>query len=93
MKEYNLEFKLGNCALYTYKTDYSETCFTFDSDLKIVDIVQYRFILNPGVSSLPENEDDYDIRHSCKYGHWQVQPTCLSEYDIEFIHDACKRLF
>lgn len=78
-------------ATYGYKTEYDKLYFHFDKELKTVGISYMRFIRK-------NNDDDWttqdkNIKYSCKYGRWQVEPPCLSIEDIEFLHKRTKALW
>lgn len=77
---------------YQYKTDYDEIFLMFNKYANTVSISQSRFICKEGMM-VPQNGEDDQNRHSCKYGHWQAEMPCLSVEDIEFIDRKCKEIF
>ena len=83
-----LGFKLdcGNdFYLYKYETNYDKVYVRFNLELKNYNVVLYRFVDNNEASFIPMNERPQNIKHSSKYGHWQIE----TEYDIDIkLHNA-----
>lgn len=84
-----LGFKLYNWGedfyLYKYETDYEKIFIRFDLELKNYSLVWYRFIDNNESTFVPMDERPQNIKHSSKYGHWQIETT----YSIDInLHNA-----
>ena len=72
-----LGFKLYDsserCLLYVYKTDYDEVTVRFDLENKSYSTTWSIWVDKDTEIFVPMNERPQNIKHSCRYGHWQAQ--------------------
>lgn len=59
--------------LYQYKTDYEEITVHFNLENKSYYATYSRFIDNNERCFIPMSERPQNTKHSCYYGHWQVE--------------------
>lgn len=73
----DLGFKLYNSGedflLYKLETDYDKVLVNFNLELKTFYTDYHRFIDNSEAVFVPMNVRPQNIKHSAKYGHWQME--------------------
>jgi len=80
-----------SCVVYKQSDGSMELAMIFNKNIKTVDISMSDFIRND-TPMLEPMESEW-IRHSAKYGHWQMVSPTLGVEDVEFLFKKTKELF
>lgn len=91
MNESNKYGETESRVIYKQNDGSMELSMAFDKIDKTVDICMSMFIRND-TPMLEPMESDW-IRHSAKYGHWQMVSPTLGVEDVEFLYKKMKELF
>lgn len=85
-----LGFKLYNSLetslLYKYESDYDKIIIHFDLQNKTYYTTWSRFVDNNEQTFVPMNKRPQNIKHSCRYGHWQVEQHSIGVKEHNAIH-------
>lgn len=86
------KLKTEGCGLVIYEKGTEDTHYqmVFDMESRNVYAICERFVYKDSNVFIPQFDEN--IKHSCKYGHWETEQMHLSLEDIEFMHDMVLKL-